>query len=99
MEISGLKNTSATVLEYNDDGSGSYANIRFDSETNFDLARNSAFTLKVFVPSSGITSTQTNLIVLKLEDNTLGEVWTTQTDITTPVVLLWNGVISLFNST
>ena len=47
-------NTSQTVLQYNDYG-GQYANVRFDVSENFDLTNNHTFTLKIFVPSSGIS--------------------------------------------
>ena len=47
-------NTSNTVLEYHDTG-GQYANIRFDAGSNFDLTANNSFSLKIYVPSSGLT--------------------------------------------
>tara|TARA_R110002073_G_scaffold335327_1_gene527024 strand:- start:677 stop:2131 length:1455 start_codon:yes stop_codon:yes gene_type:complete len=80
-------NTSDTVLEYNDDGSGQYGNIRFDVEPNFDLSTINKFTLKIYVESSSITGSQPNQISLKLQDGTVGEPWTTQTEIIKPVVL------------
>jgi len=80
-------NTSATVLEYNDDGSGAYSNLRFDTTPNFDLSVESTFTLKIYVPSSSITGDQPNQISLKLQDGTVGEPWTTQTEIVKAVVL------------
>ncbi|WP_299366268.1 hypothetical protein [Winogradskyella sp.] len=85
-DASGI-NTSATVLQYIDDGSGLFANIRFDVDPNFDLASNSTFTLKVYVESSSITGSQPNQIALKLQDGGLSEPWTTQTEIIKPVVL------------
>jgi hypothetical protein len=60
-------NGSATVLEYNDTG-GQYANIRFDVTTDFDLTAKAKFTLKIYVPSSSLSGSQTNQISLKLQD-------------------------------
>ncbi len=79
-------NTSATVLEYHDIG-GQYANIRFDKGSNFDLSTYATFSLKVYVPSSGITGNQTNQISLKLQDGTLGSPWTTQSEVIKTVSL------------
>ena len=79
-------NGSATVLEYNDTG-GTYANIRFDADNNFDLVTNSSFTLKIYVPTSSITGSQPNQISLKLQDGTVGEPWTSQTEIIKAIVL------------
>ena len=79
-------NTSATVLQYNDIG-GQYANVRFDVSNNFNLATHHTFTLKIYVPSSGITGSQTNQISLKLQDGTLGAPWSTQSEIIKPIVL------------
>ena len=79
-------NTSATVLEYHDTG-GQYANIRFDVSPNFDLKIKNSFSFKLYVPSSGITGNQTNQVSLKLQNNTLGEPWSTQTEIIKPIVL------------
>ncbi len=79
-------NTSATVLEYNDVG-GQYANARFDANSNFDLSAKYIFTLKIYVPSSGITGNQTNQISLKLQNGTLGSPWFTQSEIIKPIVL------------
>lgn len=73
-------NTSATVLEYHDVG-GQYANIRFDKGSNFDLSTHYTFSLKIYVPSSGITGSSTNQISLKLQDGTLGSPWTTQSEV------------------
>ena len=47
-------NNSTKVLKYSDIG-GQYANIRFDTGSNFNLTANSTFSLKIYVPSSGIT--------------------------------------------
>jgi beta-glucanase (GH16 family) len=79
-------NTSATVLEYGDAG-GLYANVRFDVGNNFDLSTNHTFSLKIYVPSSGLTGTQTNRISLKLQDGSLGSPWMTQSEIVKTIVL------------
>jgi hypothetical protein len=79
-------NTSATVLKYEDTG-GQYANVRFDTTDNFDLSTNSTFALKIYVPSVSITGNQPNQISLKLQDGTLGEPWTTQSEIIKPILL------------
>ena len=79
-------NTSNTVLEYKDNG-GAYANIFFDVSNTFDLSTNHTFTLKIYVPSASITKNENNQISLKLQDNTLGDKWTTQTEIIKPIVL------------
>jgi hypothetical protein len=79
-------NTSSTVLKYEDMG-GQYANVRFDTTDNFDLSTNSTFALKIYVPSSSITGNQPNQISLKLQDGTLAESWTTQSEIIKPIVL------------
>lgn len=79
-------NTSSTVLEYKDKG-GTYANVRFQHNKKFDLTKNSIYSLKVYVPSSGLTGSQTNQVSLKLQDGSLGEPWTTQTEIIKPILL------------
>ena len=79
-------NTSATVLEYNDNG-GQYANVRFQQATNFDLTTNNTFSLKIYVPSNGITGGQNNQISLKLQNGDLDETWPTQTEIIKSIVL------------
>jgi beta-glucanase (GH16 family) len=79
-------NTSNTVLEYKDDG-GQYANIFFDTSNTFDLSAYQTFTLKIYVPSASLTQNENNQISLKLQDNTLGEKWTTQTEIIKPIIL------------
>ena len=79
-------NTSATVLEYSDVG-GQFANVRFDVDQNFDLSAKNVFTIKVFVPSSGLTGNEPNQISLKLQDGTLSEPWSTQSEIVKPIVL------------
>lgn len=73
-------NTSATVMEYVDNG-GQYANARFDVANNFDLSTAHSFSFKIYVPSSGITGTHPNQVSLKLQNNTLGQPWSTQTEI------------------
>jgi beta-glucanase (GH16 family) len=79
-------NTSATVLEYNDNG-GQYANVRFQQATNFDLTTNNTFSLKIYVPSSGLTGGQDNKVSLKLQNGDIEETWTTQTEIIKPIIL------------
>jgi beta-glucanase (GH16 family) len=79
-------NLSATVLEYEDTGED-YANLRFDVENNFDLSSQNTFSLKVFVPSSGLTGNQNNQISLKLQNGNIGEPWTSQCEIIKPIVL------------
>lgn len=78
-------NTSANVLQYNDIG-GQYANIRFDAAPNFNLSANYTFTLKLYVPSSGITGGQPLQISLKLQNGNLGAPWSTQSEIIKPIV-------------
>lgn len=79
-------NTSNTVLEYHDTG-GQYANVQFDINSNYDLSTKNSFSLKVYVPSTGLTGTQTNQISLKLQDNTIGAPWMTQSEIIKPILL------------
>lgn len=79
-------NTSATVLQYHDTG-GQYANVRFDLAGNFDLSTHHTFSLKIFVPASGLTGSQPNQVSLKLQDGTLGAPWSTQSEIIKPIVL------------
>jgi beta-glucanase (GH16 family) len=79
-------NTSATVLEYDDVG-GQYANVRFDVSSNFDLSTEYIFTLKIYLPESGLTGSQPNQVSLKLQDGTLPAPWSTQSEIIKPVVL------------
>jgi len=86
-------NTSATVLEYNDVG-GQYANVRFELNENFDLSTDNIFTLKIYVPSSGTTGTQTNKVSLKLQNGQLDQPWVTQTEIIKPIILdQWQTVV------
>ena len=79
-------NTSTKVLQYLDTG-GQYANVRFDTASNFNLTVNHTFSLKIYVPSSGITGNQTNQISLKLQNGLLAEPWSTQCEIIKPIVL------------
>ena len=81
-------NLSKTVLEYNDNGQ-QYANVQFLADSKFDLSNGkSVFTLKIYVPSSSITGSQTNQISLKLQNSGLGgNSWQTQTEIVKPIVL------------
>ena len=83
--IQGL-NLSSTVLKYTDVG-GQYANIRFDVNENFDLSTNHTFTLKIYIPSGGLSGNQNNQISLKLQDGTQGAPWETQSEIIKNVVL------------
>jgi beta-glucanase (GH16 family) len=79
-------NTSSTVLRYSDNG-GLYANVRFQTETSFNLTSNNVFRLKIYVPSSGITGNQPNQVSLKLQNGNLAEPWSTQCEIIKPIVL------------
>jgi beta-glucanase (GH16 family) len=79
-------NTSATVLRYHDQG-GQYANVRFDVPTNIDLSSQQRFSLKIYVPSSGITGTAPNQVSLKLQNGILGSPWTSQCEIIKPLQL------------
>ncbi|MBT8323715.1 MAG: family 16 glycosylhydrolase [Winogradskyella sp.] len=79
-------NTSAKVLRYHDTG-GQYANIRFDTWDNFDFSTGHTFSLKIYVPSSGLTGSQNNQISLKLQDGTLGQPWTTQSEVIKNITL------------
>ena len=79
-------NTSATVLRYDDSG-GQYANVRFDVANNFDLVVYHTFSFKIYVPSGELTGNQANQVSLKLQDGTLGEPWSTQSEIIKPISL------------
>ncbi len=79
-------NTSTTVLRYDDVG-GQYANVRFDGTSNFPMSTDNVFSLKIYVPSSGITGGSPNQISLKLQDGNLGAPWATQSEIVKPIVL------------
>lgn len=91
-------NTSNTVLEYTDTG-GQYANVQFDINTNFDLATKNSFSIKIYVPSNGMTGNQTNQVSLKLQDKNLGAPWMTQTEIIKSILLdQWQEVIFDFEN-
>jgi len=79
-------NQTSKVLKYNDIG-GQYANVRFDAASNFNLSANYTFTLKIFVPSSGITGSQPLQISLKLQNGNLAAPWSTQSEIIKPIVV------------
>ena len=79
-------NTSSKVLKYSDIG-GLYSNVRFDAGYNFNLTTSSVFTLKIYVPSSGITGNQTNQISLKLQNGSIASPWSKQCEIIKPIVL------------
>lgn len=79
-------NTSAKVLRYSDIG-GQFANVRFDAGFNFNLSTSSVFSLKVYVPSNGITGNQNNQISLKLQNGFIASPWTTQCEIIKPILL------------
>ena len=79
-------NTSNTVLRYQDTG-GQFANIRFQRNEKFDLTYSSVFTLKVYVPSNGLTGNQPNQVSIKLQNGLLNEPWTTQTEIIKSIAL------------
>ena len=79
-------NTSQNVLEYHDTG-GQYANVRFDVGSNYDLSENHTFSLKIYVPSNGLTGSQPNQISLKLQDGNLSQPWVTQSEIIKPIQL------------
>ena len=91
-------NTSNTVLKYTDAG-GSYANVGFDVSPNFNLNETNSFSLKIYVPSSGITGSQNNQVSLKLQNNSIDEKWTTQSEIIKDIVLnQWQEVIFNFET-
>jgi beta-glucanase (GH16 family) len=79
-------NTSDKVLEYKDLG-GKYANVRFETQSNFDFTENTKFSLKVYLPSMGLGGSQPNQVSLKLQDGRLGEPWSTQSEIIKPLEL------------
>lgn len=79
-------NTSATVLRYHDQG-GLFANVRWEADNNFDLSANTTFSLKLYVPSSGLTGNQANQVALKLQNGGLEAPWSTQSEIIKPLVL------------
>ncbi len=79
-------NTSATVLKYDDVG-GQYANVRFQVSNRFDLSSDYIFSLKIYVPTSGITGNQPKQVSLKLQNGSLPAPWSTQSEIIKPIVL------------
>ena len=79
-------NPSATVMRYADTG-GLFANVRFQHFTSFNMSQYYVFSLKIYVPSSGITGNQPNQVSLKLQNGTISAPWTTQTEIIHPIVL------------
>ena len=79
-------NTSATVLEYGDVG-GQYANVAFQISDNYDLSIHHTFSLKIYVPSGGLTGSQNNQVSFKLQDGTLGQPWTTQSEVIKNIAL------------
>ncbi len=91
-------NQSASVLKYIDSG-GQYANVRFDVPGNFDLSVNHTFSIKIYVPSDGLTGNQANQVSLKLQNGTLAAPWSTQSEIIKPIVLnQWQTVSFNFES-
>ena len=79
-------NTSAKVLQYSDIG-GQYANVGFDAGFSFNLLTGSEFSLKVYVPSNGITGNENNQISLKLQNSSIAQPWSTQCEIIKPILL------------
>lgn len=79
-------NSSARVLSYHDLG-GQYANVRFQTAQNFDISSISTFSLKVYVPNSGLTGNQNPQISLKLQNGDLPEPWVTQTEVIKDIAL------------
>ena len=79
-------NPSSKVLRYSDIG-GQFANVRFNAGFNFNLQTSSEFSLKIYVPSTGITGNQNNQISLKLQNGTSATPWSTQCEIIKPIVL------------
>lgn len=91
-------NTSSNVLVYHDTG-GQYANAFFDIHGNFQLSASAEFSFKIYVPSSGLTGSQTNQVSLKLQNNKLDQPWSTQATITKPIQLdQWQTVTFNFAS-
>ena len=79
-------NLSNKVLKYEDLG-GTYANIRLDAATNFNIGTYNKFVLKIYVASSSLTGNSPNQISLKLQNGSLGEPWSTQSEIIKPIIL------------
>jgi len=90
-------NSSNTVLEYNDTG-GQYANIGFNTDENFNMEKHT-FSLKIYVASSDVTGTSPNQISLKLQDGTIAEPWTSQTEVVKSIQLdTWQTITFDFKS-
>lgn len=79
-------NPSSTVLRYADTG-GTYANVYFTNIENYNMTTGTTFSLKVYVPSSGITGDSPNQISLKLQNGYVGSPWATQSEIVRPLEL------------
>ena len=79
-------NPSATVLKYHDTG-GQYANVGFDSPQIINIADDTPFSLRIYVPSDGITGNQPNQISLKLQNANLAQPWSTQSEIIKSITL------------
>ena len=79
-------NTTSKVLRYSDFG-GQYANTSFDAGFSFNLMTSSVFSIKVYVPSNGITGNEKNQISLKLQNGAIAQPWSTQCEIIKPILL------------
>ena len=79
-------NNSSKVLKYTDLG-GQYANIGFTALGNFNLTTNHTFSIKIYVPSSGITGNQPNQVSLKLQNSDINAPFSTQCSIVKPIIL------------
>jgi beta-glucanase (GH16 family) len=79
-------NPSLKVMRYHDVG-GQFANVRFTFPYGISLFENQIFSLKIYVPSSGITGSQNNQISLKLQNAALPQPWSTQTEVIKDIVL------------
>lgn len=79
-------NTSDKVLKYIDTG-GRYANVRFDTNQNIDLSIKNSFSFKIFVPSSTLTGNQINKVSVKLQNGSLSQPWSTQSEIIKSITL------------
>jgi hypothetical protein len=84
---SGVGNTSATVLKYNDNGD-QYANINFnlskDNSVKFDLTSKHVFTVNVYVPTPTEAVTENKQLSLKLQDASTDAPWEGQTEVIQP---------------
>jgi beta-glucanase (GH16 family) len=80
------ENPSETVLKYSDTG-GLYANVRFDTSPNIETSTKNTFSIKIYVSSSDVNGNQVNKVSLKLQNNTLAEPWSTQTEIIKNITL------------